>query len=136
MVDPAMKKILIVDDEPDHVYIVEEQLRLSGYQTLSASDGQEGLRLAKEIQPALIILDLNLPKLSGLEVCRAIREDRDETFKRTPFSYTPIVMLTGNSGETDRIIGNVLGADDYLVKPFKSDVFLSKVKELFSANRS
>ncbi len=75
---------MIIDDEPDQVYAVEAPLQSNGYQTVSAFDGQEGLRLAKELQPALIILDLNLPKLPGLEVCRAIREDRDATFDRPP----------------------------------------------------
>ncbi len=130
MANQASKKILIIDDDPDQVYVIGAQLRTDGYETLSASDGQEGLRLAKEIRPALIVLDLNLPKLSGLEVCRGIREDRDPKFSRTPFSYTPIVMLTGKSGEVDRLIGNVLGADQYLTKPVEPEVFLSRVKEL------
>ena len=126
----AGKKILIIDDEPDLTDVVEARLQRNGYQTCVASDGQEGLRLAKEIRPSLIILDLKLPKLAGLEVCRAIREDRDSTFGRTPFSYTPIIMLTGKSDDVDRVIGNVLGADHYFTKPFEPEVFLSKIKEL------
>jgi len=130
MAKSAGKKILIIDDEPDQVFAVEGPLRSSGYQTISASTGREGLRLAKETHPDLIVLDLNLPELPGLEVCRAIREDRDPTFNRTEFSYTPIVMLTGNVGDVDRVIGNVLGADDYFTKPFKTEAFMSKIRQL------
>ncbi len=118
-------KILIIDDEPDLVKVVEARLQKNGYQTLAASDGEEGLRFAKEIRPALIILDLKLPKLAGEEICRAIREDQDKTFARTP-----ILMLTVKSDDVDRVIGKVLGANHYLTKPFEPEVLLSKVKEL------
>lgn len=121
----ASKIILIIDDEPDLVKVVEGRLQGKGYQTISASDGQEGLRVAKEIRPALIILDLNLPKLAGLEVCRAIREDRDITF-----NGTPIIMLTCKSDVVDRVIGNVLGASHYFTKPCEFEVLLSKIKEM------
>ncbi len=118
-------KILIIDDEPDLVQAVEARLQRNGYQTITASDGQEGLRVAKETRPSLIILDLKLPKLAGEEVCRAIREDQDKTFARTP-----ILMLTVKTDDVDRVIGKVLGANHYLTKPFESEVLLSKVKEL------
>jgi|APTNR8051073442_1049403.scaffolds.fasta_scaffold88543_1 DNA-binding response OmpR family regulator len=130
------KRILIIDDEPDLVYLLETQLQMDGYQTVSASDGEEGLRIARKTCPSLIILDLNLPKLAGLEVCRAIREDCDALFDRTSFSFTPIIMLTANRGEADRIIGNVLGADEYFTKPFRPEIFLSKVRELCEEGRS
>ncbi len=115
----------MIDDNPDLTTVVEAELQLRGYRTLSASDGEEGLRLAKEARPSLIILDLNLPKLRGLEVCRRIREDQDKIFSRTP-----IVMLTALSRDTDRVIGNVLGANHYFTKPFEPEVFWSKVDEL------
>lgn len=123
----VIKKILIIDDEPDLVKVVELRFQRFGYQTLSASDGQEGLRLAIEIHPALIILDLILPKLAGEEVCRAIREDQDKMF-----SQTPILMLTAKTDDADRVIGKVLGANDYFTKPFESEVILSRVKELIN----
>ena len=123
--DEVSKKILIIDDEPDLVQAVEARLQRNGYETITASDGQEGLRLAKAIRPALIILDLNLPKLAGEEVCRAIREDQDRIFNRTP-----ILMLTAKTDDADRVIGKVLDANHYLTKPFESEVLLSKVKVL------
>ena len=124
-VSPLSKRILIIDDEPDLVKVVGARFRGHGYQTLTASNGQEGLRLAKEICPALIILDLKLPKLAGEDVCRAIREDHDKIFRQTP-----ILILTVKSDEVDRVIGKVLGANHYLTKPFEFEVLLSKVKEL------
>ncbi len=120
-----MKKILIIEDEPDVVRVVERRLKANGYEVLTASDGQEGLRLARKICPSLVILDLILPNLTGEEVCRAIREDQDKMFSRTP-----ILMLTVKSDDVDRVIGKVLGANHYLTKPFEPEVLLSKVKEL------
>ena len=125
MTNAMSKIILIIDDEPDVVEVVAIRLRSKGYQTLFALDGQEGLRLAQQVHPALIILDFSLPKLPGKEVCRAIREDNDNAFSRTP-----IIMITGKGDDIDEVIMHVLGANYYLHKPFELEVFLSKVKEL------
>ncbi len=124
------RTVLIVDDEPELAKAVEAVLKEEGYQTITAPNGEEGLRLAKEIRPALVILDWIMPKLPGLEVCRAIREDQDKTFR-----HTPIIMLTAKTDDVDRVIGNVLGANHYLTKPFQPEVLLSRVKELTTISR-
>ncbi len=117
--------ILIIDDERDVVTVVEGRLQSQGYQTISAFDGEQGLFLARAVRPALIILDFSLPKLHGKEVCRAIREDEDKVFSRTP-----ILMITGKGDDVDGVIMHVIGVNEYLSKPFEPEIFLSKVKAL------
>src|SRR3989338_5024582 len=107
------RRILVVDDEKDHLDFVGLQLKQAGFESIFAEDGKEGLEKARREGPDLILLDLNLPELSGEEVCKAIREDEDEKF-----SSTPIVMLTAKTTEVDRIVGRVIGANSYLTKPF------------------
>ncbi len=117
--------ILIIDDERDVVTVVEGRLQSQGYQTISAFDGEQGLFLARAVRPALIILDFSLPKLHGKEVCRAIREDEDKVFSRTP-----ILMITGKGDDVDGVIMHVIGVNEYLNKPFEHEIFLSKIKAL------
>ncbi len=130
------KSILIVDDEPDMLKVVEAGLKANGYDVITAMDGEAGLAAAISLKPDLIILDLKLPKLAGLEVCRAIREDRDKAYGPTPFSCTPIIMMTGKGDDVDRVIGKVVGANHYFTKPFEYEVLLAKIKELLSVDQS
>src|SRR5574337_876023 len=102
------QKILVVDDEPEIVRLVRAYLERAGFAVVTASEGREALAVFRHERPNLVILDLNLPGLDGLDVCRAMRRDSD----------IPIIMLTARLEETDRLIGLELGADDYVVKPF------------------
>lgn len=105
------KKILVADDEEDVLALVTSSLKAAGYSTLNADDGPSALASAREHMPALIVLDLMLPGMSGLEVCKALKSD-------TATKLIPIVMLTAKADEVDRILGFELGADDYMTKPF------------------
>jgi two-component system response regulator VicR len=113
-------RILIVDDEPAIVDMLAYNLRRANYQVLIARDGEEALAKAVQEQPDLIILDLMLPRLDGLEVCRALRRERD----------VPIIMLTARDAEVDRVVGLELGADDYVVKPFSVRELMARVKSV------
>jgi DNA-binding response OmpR family regulator len=112
------QKILVVDDELDIVKVVRAYLEQSGFRVITASDGQQALAAFRHEQPDLIVLDLNLPKMDGLDVCRAIRRE----------SNVPIIMLTARVEETDRLIGLELGADDYVVKPFSPREVAARVR--------
>lgn len=113
------KRILIVEDEQNIVDILAFNLRRDGYETMAAMDGADGLKLALEQDPDLILLDLMLPSMDGFEVCRRLREAG-----RT----TPVIMLTAREEETDRVLGLELGADDYITKPFSMRELLARVK--------
>ncbi len=113
-------QILIVDDEPPIINMLAYNLKKANYHVLIARDGQEALDQARQEQPDLIILDLMLPKLDGLEVCRALRRERD----------VPIIMLTARDDEIDRVVGLELGADDYVVKPFSVRELMARVKNV------
>jgi two-component system alkaline phosphatase synthesis response regulator PhoP len=102
------RKILIVEDELEIIKLVRAYLEKAGYLVVTAADGQEALAVFRRERPNLVILDLNLPGMDGLEVCRVIRRR----------SETPVIMLTARIEETDRLIGLELGADDYILKPF------------------
>ncbi|HZY45460.1 MAG TPA: response regulator transcription factor [Anaerolineae bacterium] len=115
-----MSKILIVDDEPPIIDVLSYNLKQSGYEVVIARDGEQALMLARREQPDLIILDLMLPKLDGLEVHRILRRESD----------TPVIMLTARDGEIDRVVGLELGADDYVVKPFSVRELIARVKNL------
>lgn len=110
--------ILVVDDEKKIAQVLRAYLEQEGFRVAVATDGEEALRKARELHPALIILDLMLPRLSGEEVCRIIRQE----------SKVPIVMLTAKSEEEDRIRGLTEGADDYVVKPFSPREVVARVK--------
>ena len=107
----AKATVLVVEDEKDILDVVDFNLRQAGYRVLKATDGAEGLRLARHDNPDLVVLDLMLPGMDGKEVCRRLKAGEDTR-------GIPVLMLTALSGETDRIIGFEIGADDYLTKPF------------------
>jgi DNA-binding response OmpR family regulator len=111
-------KILVVDDEPNIREVVSLYLRRDGHSVISAADGEEALRLYRQSQPDLVVLDLMLPKVSGLEVCRRIQADE----------RVPVVMLTARGEEEDRIVGLGIGADDYVVKPFSPRELAARVE--------
>lgn len=116
-------RILIVDDEPEVVELVEFNLTQAGLEVVTANDGAEALRKARSTSPALVILDLMLPEIDGLEVCKLLRRD--------PLTAAiPIVMLTAKAAEIDRVLGLELGADDYLTKPFSPRELVLRVKKL------
>jgi DNA-binding response OmpR family regulator len=112
------KKILVVDDEPRIVDVVQAYLERNGYRVLTAADGKTALNLARRERPALVILDLMLPEMDGLEVCRTLRQE----------SNVPVIMLTARTEETDKLIGLELGADDYVTKPFSPRELVARVR--------
>ena len=115
-----MTKILIVDDEPPIIDVLSYNLKQAGYDVILARDGEQAVAAARRDQPDLIILDLMLPKLDGLEVQRIIRRE----------SETPVIMLTARDAEIDRVVGLELGADDYVVKPFSVRELIARVKNV------
>lgn len=122
-VDPMvgrLYRVLVVDDEEPILELVGHLLRREGYQVLTAADGLDGLRKARDEKPDLVILDVMLPGVDGLSICRALRGE----------SSVPILMLTARAEEPDRVIGLELGADDYVVKPFSNRELVARVKTL------
>jgi two-component system response regulator VicR len=111
-------RILVVDDEPAVTDLLAYNLRKAGYDLLLAFDGKEALKLAKEAQPNLILLDLMLPIVDGMDVCRELRKT----------SAVPIIMITARGEEVDRVVGLELGADDYVCKPFSVRELLARIK--------
>ncbi len=120
-VNKMNEKILIIEDEQDIARMLEYNLKKEGFRVISALDGQEGLRLAQKQRPNIIILDLMLPEIDGLEVCRLLRQNNDTL-------AIPVIMLTAKSQETDKIVGLELGADDYITKPFSVRELTARVK--------
>jgi len=118
-------RILVVDDEVQIVRVLRGYLEKAGFAVLTANDGREGLRLARQERPDLVILDLMLPGMDGLDVCRALRKD----------SELPIIMLTARVEETDRLIGLELGADDYVTKPFSPREVVARVRAVLRRTR-
>src|SRR5688572_21431548 len=116
-------RILVVDDEPDAVELIAFNLKSAGHEVATADDGEEALRKARSNHPDLIVLDLMLPEVDGLEVCKALRSQPETR-------GIPIIMLTAKAGEVDRVLGLELGADDYLTKPFSPRELLLRVKNL------
>jgi len=113
-----VKTILIVDDEPQIAEIATDYLRLAGFDVLTARDGARALETVRGRQPDLVVLDLGLPKLDGIDVARAIRRESD----------TPIIMLTARVAEEDRLHGLEVGADDYMTKPFSPRELVARVR--------
>ena len=120
-------RILVVDDEPDVLDLVTYNLGQAGFQTDTAADGAEALRKARSTTPDLILLDLMLPELDGLEVCKLLRRD-------SKTSAIPIIMLTARASELDRIVGLELGAADYVPKPFSPRELILRVKKRLEQN--
>jgi two-component system phosphate regulon response regulator PhoB len=116
-------KILVVDDESDVLEIVEFNLKSAGFDVVTAEDGEEALKKARTSNPSLIILDLMLPKVDGLEVCKLLRRE-------TVTAGVPIIMLTAKAMEIDRVLGLEIGADDYVTKPFSPRELVLRVKKL------
>ena len=113
-----MKTILVVDDEPKIVQLARDYLEHAGFTVIVAADGPTALHATRSSKPDLIVLDLGLPQLDGLDVTRSIRKDSD----------VPIIMLTARSEESDKLIGLELGADDYLTKPFSPKELVARVR--------
>jgi two-component system alkaline phosphatase synthesis response regulator PhoP len=113
-----MRRVLVVDDDPKVCETLDRYLAHAGYATASALDGERGLELARTFAPDLIVLDLMLPRIGGLEVCRTLREA----------SGVPIIMLTARSTEADKLTGLASGADDYLTKPFSPRELVARVE--------
>jgi two-component system alkaline phosphatase synthesis response regulator PhoP len=118
---PAPGRILVVEDEPDMVLGLKDNFEFEGYEVVTASDGATGLERARSVKPDLVILDIMLPKLSGLEVCKTLR---GEGFA------APIIMLTARGQEIDKVVGLELGADDYVTKPFSIRELLARVRAI------
>jgi len=120
-------KILIVDDEPDIRELIEYNLKKEGYQVYTASNGQEGVAEAKRVLPDLIILDIMMPKMDGIEACRILRTMND-------FKNTFMVFLTARSEEYSEIAGFNVGADDYIAKPIKPRALTSRINAILRRN--
>ena len=116
-------KILAADDEQDALELIEVNLKNAGYDVLVAADGREALELARSAMPNLILLDIMLPEMDGLEVCKALRRD-------AATALLPIIMLTARTAEIDRVLGLELGADDYITKPFSPRELILRVKNV------
>ena len=116
-------KILVVDDEPEAVELVEFNLKQAGYEVVTAADGAEALKKARTVLPGLVLLDLMLPEVDGLEVCKMLRRD-------PATAAIPIIMVTAKAAEIDRILGLELGADDYVTKPFSPRELVLRVKKM------
>ena len=115
--------ILVVDDEEDIRELVRYNLSKSGYTVMAAGTGEEALQIAHEVRPMLVVLDIMLPGIDGLEVCRRLKSD-------ATLSKTPIVMISALGEEKDVVAGLELGADDYVAKPFSPSVLLARVKSV------
>ena len=119
-------KILVIEDEENILEALKYNLEREGYGVLLASDGERGLGMAREHRPDLVILDIMLPQLNGLEVCRILRRESD----------TPIIMLTAKGEEVDRVVGLELGADDYITKPFSMRELLARLRTVLRRTRN
>ena len=119
------RKVLIVDDEKNIVDIIAFNLKKEGYQVITASDGEEGVRKTFEENPDLILLDIMMPKMDGYEACRKIREKK----------HTPIIMLTARAEEVDKVLGLEMGADDYVTKPFNMTILVLRIRKLIELSR-
>src|SRR6185369_16951004 len=115
------RKVLVVEDEKDIRDLIRYNLEQDGFAVLDTDEGELALALVKRERPALVILDIMLPGMSGLEICRAIRQD-DET------ADLPILMLTARAAEVDKVVGLEMGADDYVTKPFSPRELLARIK--------
>jgi two-component system, OmpR family, alkaline phosphatase synthesis response regulator PhoP len=115
------KKVLVVDDEQSIVTLLQYNLQQAGFEVITANDGEEGMNKAVSERPDLMILDLMLPKLDGIEVCKQLRQQK---------VMTPILMLTAKDDEFDKVLGLELGADDYMTKPFSPREVVARVKAI------
>ena len=114
----ATGRILIIEDEKDLVRLIQRRLELDGYKVASASNAESGLKIAREIAPTLIVLDIQLPTMDGLTFLRLFRQE----------SRIPVILLSGRCSDVDRILGLKAGADDYVVKPFSLDELVARIE--------
>jgi two-component system phosphate regulon response regulator PhoB len=121
-------KVLVVDDEPEAVELVEFNLKQAGFDVATAADGAEALKKARAVSPALILLDLMLPEIDGLEVCKLLRRD-------PVTAGIPIIMLTAKAAEIDRVLGLELGADDYVTKPFSPRELVLRIRKILDRRK-
>jgi phosphate regulon transcriptional regulator PhoB len=121
-------RVLIVEDEPDIRELVVHHLKREGYLVSAASSGEEALRQVQAVPPDLVLLDLMMPAMDGLEVCRRLRQD-------PATASLPVVMLTAKGDEVDRVLGLEIGADDYIVKPFSPKELLARVRAVLRRSR-
>jgi two-component system, OmpR family, alkaline phosphatase synthesis response regulator PhoP len=121
MEENMSKKVLVVDDEPSIVTLLQYNLEQAGFEVITANDGEEGMKKAVREQPDLMILDLMLPKMDGIEVCKQLRQQK---------IMLPILMLTAKDDEFDKVLGLELGADDYMTKPFSPREVLARIKAI------
>lgn len=119
--NPTKPRILIVDDEPDLLTVLRFGLEVEGFEVLEASDGEQGLTMARESSPDLMVLDLMLPRMDGYKVCRALKFD--ERYRRIP-----IFILSARSGETDRQLAMDVGADTYITKPYDMRDLVTRIR--------
>jgi DNA-binding response OmpR family regulator len=126
---PVRPKILVVDDEPEAVELLEFNLKAAGFDVLKAADGSEAINQARKALPGLIVLDLMLPEVDGLEVCKMLRRD-------PATAAIPIIMLTARAAEIDRVLGLEIGADDYVTKPFSPRELVLRVKKILERGRA
>lgn len=126
MENETKKKILIVDDEIDIVETLKFILEDAGYQCYCAFDGEEGLNLAREIMPDLMILDVMMPKINGYKISRLLKYDNK-------YKNIPIMMVTARSQDEDKLIGEETGVNEYITKPFEIDYVVEKVNEYLKA---
>ncbi len=122
-------KVLVVDDEPDALELIEFNLKGAGFEVATAADGKEALAKARHSTPALIILDVMLPEVDGLEVCKTLRRD-------PATAAIPIIMLTAKATEIDRVLGLELGADDYVTKPFSPRELVLRAKAMLRRGKA
>ncbi|MDZ5010551.1 response regulator, partial [Clostridium perfringens] len=123
------EKILVVDDEDHIVELISYNLTSSGYKVITANNGLDAVRLAKEENPKLMLLDLMIPGLDGFDVCKAIRNDSET-------KDISVIMLTAKGEELDKILGLELGADDYMTKPFSTRELLARIKAVLRRTKS
>src|SRR6266850_5320350 len=122
-------KVLVVDDEPEAVELVEFNLKQAGFDVISAGDGGEALKKARSVLPELIILDVMLPEVDGMEICKMLRRDKTT-------AKIPVIMLTAKAAEIDRVVGLEIGADDYITKPFSPRELVLRIKKLIQRGQS
>ncbi|MEO9253959.1 MAG: response regulator transcription factor [Tepidiformaceae bacterium] len=123
---PAPAKVLVIEDEEPLRFTLAHNLKREGYDVITASRGDDGLKLAREERPDLIVLDVMLPGIDGIQVCRLLRRDMD----------VPIIMLTALGGEGDRVAGLDVGADDYMAKPFGVRELMARIRALLRRSAS
>ena len=120
------KKIIVVDDEKDIVETLSFMMRARGYEVMEAYDGEEGLKLAKEQSPDLMILDVMMPKINGYKIARLLKYD-------SKYKHIPIIMVTARGQDSDKLIGEETGADEYITKPFEFEEVLDCVNKYLEA---